>query len=390
MTKIYLSKKMTETEVLGFNPQDLFGNNEESNQNANQANSLIYKTRPQDSVSEDGHYRCKIKIIYNPENPKKSFLEQQSYGIQDKEGFLTVISSLTVDDKSCPIFTSWKKCHYSEPGSVLYNQALSKEKGGKQLYDKRFARYVIVQILKDKNQPDLEGSFKIWKLPTAIYNMLNQKMNPAKESGKMSIPVMDYLFGRAINIDVAPGPEDPKQPLRKTREITYTGEFTEEVVSCVNPDKSPLLNDEEQAILDAYVAKIEKAWKMTCDDESEVEQRNAIIAAANSSDEYKALLPIYGKVFAKIKEWAPSLDTLSYKPWSDAVKTRVSNWIKIVESGNDPAVFSIDDLNKMEDTTTNAGGGETPTTTAPENSETPVQTTAPSTASVDSTDDLPF
>jgi hypothetical protein len=381
---------MTETEVLGFNPQDLFGNNEESNQNANQANSLIYKTRPQDSVSEDGHYRCKIKIIYNPENPKKSFLEQQSYGIQDKEGFLTVISSLTVDDKSCPIFTSWKKCHYSEPGSVLYNQALSKEKGGKQLYDKRFARYVIVQILKDKNQPDLEGSFKIWKLPTAIYNMLNQKMNPAKESGKMSIPVMDYLFGRAINIDVAPGPEDPKQPLRKTREITYTGEFTEEVVSCVNPDKSPLLNDEEQAILDAYVAKIEKAWKMTCDDESEVEQRNAIIAAANSSDEYKALLPIYGKVFAKIKEWAPSLDTLSYKPWSDAVKTRVSNWIKIVESGNDPAVFSIDDLNKMEDTTTNAGGGETPTTTAPENSETPVQTTAPSTASVDSTDDLPF
>ena len=150
---------MTEQEVLGFNPQDLFGNNSEENQSSNQSNSLIYKTRPSDSVSEDGHYRCKIKIIYNPENPKKSFLEQQSYGIQDTNGFLTVISSLTVDDKSCPIFTSWKKCHYAEPGSVLYNQALSTDKGGKQLYDKRFARYVIVQILKDKNQPDLEASY---------------------------------------------------------------------------------------------------------------------------------------------------------------------------------------------------------------------------------------
>jgi len=374
---------MTETEVLGFNPQDLFGNNSEENQNTNQ-NSLIYKTRPQDSVSEDGHYRCKIKIIYNPQNPKKSFLEQQSYGIQDKEGFLTVISSLTNDDKSCPIFTSWKKCHYADPGTVLYNQALSKEKGGKQLYDKRFARYVIVQILKDKNQPDLEGSFKIWKLPTAIYNMLNQKMNPAKESGKMSIPVMDYLFGKAINIDVAPGPDDPKQPLRKTREITYTGEFTEDIVSCVNPDKSPLLNDEEQAILDAYVRKIEKAWKMVCEDDEEVAKRNAIIAEANSSDEFKALLPIYGKVLAKIKEWAPSLDTLGYKPWPDAVKKRVERWIKIVESGNDPATYDGDIAELVEDTANETSTTNTKTETSVDSN--PFQ----STAEVESTDDLPF
>ena len=371
---------MTEQEVLGFNPQDLFSNSEE-NQSSNQGNSLIYKTRPSDSVSEDGHYRCKIKIIYNPENPKKSFLEQQSYGIQDKDGFLTVISSLTVDDKSCPIFTSWKKCHFAEVGSTLYNQALSKDKGGKQLFDKRFARYVIVQILKDKNQPDLEGSFKIWKLPTAIYNMLNQKMNPAKESGKMSIPVMDYLFGRAINIDVAPGPDDPKQPLRKTREITYTGEFTEDVVSCVNPDKSPLLNDEEQAVLDAYVAKIEKAWKMTCEDDEEIEKRNAIVAAANSSDEYKALLPIYGKVFAQIKEWAPKLDTLSYKPWSEDVKKRVEKWIKIVESGNDPATYNGDVAEAL---------GEGETTTEPVVTETPTPAPQVSTAEVDETSDVPF
>ena len=375
---------MTEQEVLGFNPQDLFGNNSEENQSSNQSNSLIYKTRPSDSVSEDGHYRCKIKIIYNPENPKKSFLEQQSYGIQDKEGFLTVISSLTVDDKSCPIFTSWKKCHYADPGSVLYNQALSTDKGGKQLYDKRFARYVIVQILKDKNQPDLEGSFKIWKLPTAIYTLLQQKMNPAKESGKMSIPVMDYLFGRAINIDVAPGPDDPKQPLRKTREFTYTGEFTEDVVSCVNPDKSPLLNDEEQEILDAYVRKIEKAWKMTCEDDEEVEQRNAIVAAANSSDEYKALLPIYSKVLAKIKEWAPKLDSLSYKPWSEDVKKRVANWIEVVESGNDPATMSIEKLHELQ--------GLNNEDAEPEKKDEPeTKSPATSTATVnDTTDDLPF
>ena len=379
---------MTEQEVLGFNPQDLFHNNSEENQNTNQGNSLIYKTRPQDSVSEDGHYRCKIKIIYNPENPKKSFLEQQSYGIQDTKGFFTVVSSLTIDDKSCPIFTSWKKCHYSDPGTTLYNQALSADKGGKQLYDKRFARYVIVQILKDKNQPDLEGSFKIWKLPTSIYNLLNGAMNPSKESGMMAIPVMDYLFGRTISIDVAPGPDDPQQPLRKTREITYTGTISKNATSCVCPDGSPLLNDEEQEILDAYINKIKVAWDMECEDENEIEKRNAIIAEANSSDEYKALLPIYGKVFAQIKEWAPKLDTLSYKPWSDEIKKRVADWIEIVESGNDPSTMSIEELHKLNGLVNDDKKDDGESTE--KKSEVKIEDSNPFPAASDDTSDLPF
>jgi hypothetical protein len=373
---------MTENEVLGFNPQDLFNNQSGDNAQQSPTNSLIYKTKPSESVSEDGHYRAKIKIIYNPENPKASWLEQQSYGLQDKDGFFNVISSLTVDDKSCPVFTSWKKCHFAEKGTTLYNQALPKDQGGKGLYDKRFARYVIVQILKDKNQPDLVGSFKLWKLPTSIYTLLQNTMNPSKESGKMPIPVLDYLFGRAITIDVAPGPDDKANPLRKTREITYTGDISKNAVSCINPDGSPLLNDEEQEILDAYIAKISKAWDMECEDEDDIEERNKLVAEVNSSDEYKALLPIYSKVFAQIKEWAPKLDTLSYKEWPDSVKTRVANWIKVVESGNDPAQVSVDDLKEFQ-------GASDDKKEEKKNDEQP----APSTAAPkeeDTSDDLPF
>jgi len=381
---------MNENEVLGFNPQDLFNHAENENQGSQTPqNSIIYRTRPQDSVSEDGHYRAKIKIIYNPENPKASFLEQQSYGMQDKNGFFSVVSSLTINDKTCPVFTSWKKCHFSEQGSVLYNQALPKDKGGKGLYDKRFARYVIVQIIKDNNQPDLVGSFKIWKLPTSIYNLLNGAMNPSKESGMMAIPVMDYLFGRTISIDVAPGPDDPQNPLRKTREITYTGTISKNATSCLCPDGSPLLNDEEQATLDAYVNKIKEAWDMECEDESEIEERNALVAKVNSSDEYKALLPIYSKVFAQIKEWAPKLDTLSYKEWNDQTKTRVRNWIEIVESGNDPANMSIEELRKLQ-------GKEVETKDEKEdkagedNKQEPANSSATVDTTVDETSDLPF
>lgn len=373
---------MTENEVLGFNPQDLFGNNETNSESQNQTNSLIYKTRPQDSVSEDGHYHAKIKIIYNPENPKASFLEQQSYGMKDKEGFFSAISSLTVGDKNCPIFVSWKKCHFSEKGSTLYNQALPESEGGKGLYDKRFARYVIIQVIKDANQPDLVGSFKLWKLPTSIYNLLQAAMNPSKESGAMPIPVMDYLFGRTISIDVAPGPDDPKNPLRKNREITYTGTISKNATSCINPDGSPLLNDEEQEILDAYVNKIKVAWDMECEDEDEIEKRNALVQEINNSAEYKALLPIYSKVLGLIKGWAPKLDTLSYHEWSDTLKKRVENWIKIVESGNNPETYDGDILGEE-------------TTNKPSATETKVDTTPTSTVEVNQTDDaaaddLPF
>lgn len=372
---------MTENEVLGFDPKDLFGGNgADQPQTANTQNSFIYKTKPSESKSEDGIYRAKIKIVYNPENPKKSFLEQQSYGMQDKQGFFNVISSLTIEDKSCPIFTSWKKCHYAEEGSDLWKQASTdKEKGGKGLYDKRFARYVVVQILKDKNQPDLVGSFKLWKLPTVVYNMLQQKMSPSKDSPYMAIPVMDYLFGRAFNIEVHPGPDDPKQPLRKTREISYTAEMSNDVVSCINPDGSPLLNDEEQEILDAYVKKIKKAWEMEAEDDEERAQRDALVAEVNSSDEYKALLPIYAKVLGQIKEWAPKLESLSYKPWSEETKKRVANWIKIVESCNDPATFDgeiADTVNEAE------AKDEAPAPKA--------ETPAPAAEEKDETSDLPF
>ena len=102
-------------------------------------------------------------------------------------------------------------------------------------------------------------------------------------------------------------------------------------------------------------------------------------------------MPIYGKVFAQIKEWAPKLDSLSYKPWSDEVKKRVADWIEIVESGNDPETMSIEELHKLQgltgDKTENNGDG------AEKKTETKVEDSNPFPAAsteADETSDLPF
>ena len=368
----------TENDILGFNPQDLSVFNENSQKPQSQGNPLIYKTRPADSVSEDGHYYATIKVVYNPFSPKQSFLEQQSYGLQDAQGWFTVISSLTINDTSCPIFKAWKKCHFAkkDENKALWQQAASKDEGGRALFDKRFARYCVIQVIEDKNQPNLEGKFMFWKLPKSIYDLITNRMNPSVESKKAPIPVMDYLFGRAIELEVVPGPGQPGDE-RYSRETKYIGEISEDVVTCVNPDSSPLLNDAEQAILDTYVDAMKKVWK-----EKDSEKRNEMKAEDDADPNTKELRSFYNeKIFPQIKKWCPNLlDELGYKEWDDNVKARVQKWIDIVLQGNNPA-----ESNEAPEVINNVGVSETPTVT-PDN-----DTTGPMfEQNNDSNEDLPF
>ena len=370
-----------ENDVLGFDPRTLL-EPETNSQTTSGGNPMIYRTRPADSKSEDGVYRSTIKIIYSPFDFRHSILEQQSYTIHDAQGWLTLVSSLTVNDKSCPIFTAWKKCHFamqkdgtfkSELDKVRYQQALTKDKGGNGLFDKRFTRYVTIQVISDKNQPELEGQYLFWKLPKSILEIMNAKQAPSVESGKPIIPVMDFLFGRSIDIEVIPGPDDPKQPDRKTREIKYMGELSEDVVSCTTPTGQPLLTGDEQTILDTYIDEMStNVWK-----NKDPEDRATKLATINASENTKKLREIYVGVIEKMKTFCPDLNKeLSYKPWSDAEKVRVNEWINVVLEGNDPAAEPV------------SAPATTTTGTISTTSAVDITTTAPVAPATD--DDLPF
>ena len=72
-------------DIMGFDPQSLDAFQEPVNVNNYDVN--IYKTNPVKlSKAEDGHYRAKIRVIYNPFNPKKSIVKQETYFLQDAEG----------------------------------------------------------------------------------------------------------------------------------------------------------------------------------------------------------------------------------------------------------------------------------------------------------------
>ena len=253
---------------------------------------------------------------------------------------------------------------------MLWKQAAKLEEGGYALFDKRFARYVIVQVLEDKNQPEQVGKFLFWKMPKSIWDIISAKMAPSAESKKAKIPVMDFLFGRSIDLEVSPGPKDPVHPEREQRETKYTGELSEDVVSCVNPDGSPLLNSDEQAVLDTYVESMMKIWR-TKDPDARAEMEAAVNKDPNTAE----LRKIYGKVIEQIKKFCPNLvEELGYKPWSEEVTARVQKWIDKVLEGKNPAT-SVD-APTVADT---VGTTETPSTP-----------TVTPTVQEDTSDDLPF
>lgn len=366
---------MTENDVLGFNPQDLsvFAENDAPK---SAGNPLVYHTRPVDSISDDKIYRSTIKVIYNPFNLRRSILEQQSYAMEDSNGFFSVVSSLTEQDTNCPIFKAWKKCRYSDENSVLYNQQLGKDKGGKGLFDKRFSRYCVIQVMADKNQPDLVGKYMFWKLPKAVWDIINTKMNPSAESGKAPIPVMDFLFGRSIDIEVTPGPGKPGDE-RYSRETKYMAELSEDVVTCTYPDGSPLLNADEQTILDSYVDAMTKVWK-----QKDPTVRESLKAEVDKDPNTVELKKIYTKVLEEIKTFCPNLiESLGYKEWTPEMTARVNAWINVVLEGNNPKEGA------------NPATSAPSVSTATESAPTPPVTVATPTAapvSSGSTDDLPF
>lgn len=307
-------------EIMGFNPQDLSAFNEpvEKNYDVN-----IYKTNPKDSKSEDGHYRSKLRVIYNPFDVKNSIVPQATYAMYDQEGFFMVRSKLANGDKDCPLFKAWKKLWFSGDED--------KKKWAKEMYDKTESQWVLVQILEDENKPELVGQIKAMKLPKAIYNKMQARMNPSPESKKTPVPVMDYLIGLPLDMDVVPGPDDPKAPERKQREISYDiCDFDTEYSPIIKVDGTPLFEEAELETIDSYVtAKNDLAKAKT----------EAKKAAAQKTIEslYEPIKGLYKKAMEYLKENSLDLvEECGYEEWDEYTTNRVNNWINTVAALQDP------------------------------------------------------
>lgn len=314
-------------DIMGFDPQSLDAFQEPVSNTNYDVN--IYKTNPVKlSKSDDGHYRAKIRVIYNPFNPKKSIVKQENYFIKDINGSLLVRSKLSNDDRDCPIFKAWK--------SLWFSGDDAKKEWAKQMFDKSSAQYCLVQILEDENQPELVGKILAWKLPKTVFTKMSAKMNPAPESKKTPVPVMDYLMGLPLDLDVAPGPDDPSAPERKQREINYDlCEFDNDYAPITKVDGTPLFDESELETIDAFVTAKAEAVKAKTNAKKEA-------AMKTIADLTPAIKELYLKSMNYLKENSFDLvDECGYKDWDEATEKRVADWISLVVNMCNPATTSI-------------------------------------------------
>lgn len=326
-------------DIMGFDPQSLDAFQEPVNNQNYDAN--IYKTNPVKlSKSDDGHYRSRIRIIYNPFNPRKSVVKQENYFIQDIDGSLLVRSKLSNDDRECPIFKSWKALWFSGDDT--------KKEWAKKMYDKSSAQYCLIQVLEDENQPELVGKILAWKMPKTVFTKMSAKMNPASESKKAPVPVMDYLIGLPLDLDVAPGPDDPSAPERKQREISYDlCEFDSDYAPITKVDGTPLFDESEMDTIDSYVSAKAEVAKAKSAAKKEV----ALNTINELTEPIKAL---YQKSLDYLKENSFDLeDECGYKEWDEATTKRVERWINTVASMNDPKTTLVTEEVKAEPVTSN-------------------------------------
>lgn len=358
-------------DIMGIDPTSLDVFQEKPSNSARNAN--VYKPSPSLSKADDGHYRSRLRLLFNPLNVKRSIVPQTTYTLHDDRGMFFVKSMLAENQRDCPIFKSWKTVYFGNssflqtflmskyPGdtnaekrdallqefnNVAQDKRFTTELGqairdyAKQMFERSETQWCLVQILEDNNQPEMVGQVKVMKLPKVIFTKLTAKMNPSAESKKEPVPVMDYLIGLPLEMDVTPGPDDPKQPQRKTREISYDlCEFDTDYAPIIKTDGSNLFTDSELETIDAFDAAKKKVAKAKTDK-----------AKADAQKEVEALKDavraLYQKALTYLKDEAHVVDLekeCAYQPWDQATTDRVNRWIDNVLNMRDPKNVNINE-----------------------------------------------
>lgn len=334
-------------EVMGFDTNNLSIFDETPKA---EANPRIYKTNPVKlSKSEDGHYHAKIRILYNPFNIRESVVKSVKYNMRDTDGFFQADSKLAINDKKCPIFTAWKKLHFAKTADGKPDTV--KDEWSKEKFDKSETKWVLVQIIEDENQPEEVGKFKAWKLPFTIWEKMEAKMHPTSDK-KTPVALMDYLFGPALELDVAPGEDDPKHPERKEREISYSlCEFETDPTPLMTLEAEPLFDEEQLEFIEEYFAAKSKTSKENIAKAKTPKAKKEIADAQEYLKEnQETLKELYKIALSYMKENSfDILDECGYHEWDAALTARVNSW--------------LDKVSKMIDPETGATDAEEPSTT---------------------------
>lgn len=150
---------------------------------------VVYSPKSKDG--KDNVYKAVIRFIPWFKNPEKSIIEKWTGWMEDpttgKGRYVDCPSSI---GQESPLFRMWKKLKDSENP---YEREMSK------LFSRRLNCYALVQIVKDAQNPELEGKIRVFKFGKKLKDKIEAELNP--EIGEPRNP-FNLLKGRRFVLHI--------------------------------------------------------------------------------------------------------------------------------------------------------------------------------------------
>ena len=156
----------------------------------------LYKPDPKNG--KDSIYRAVVRFLPRIADPKNSAIKKFTYWLEDSEGngaYYDSPKSISWDEK-CPIADLYFKLSKSNSAA---DQKAAEILNRKEYY------FSLVQIVKDPQNPDLEGTIQVYRFPKTIKKVIDAQTSPSKEDiamGQEPCNVFDLYAGKNFNIKV--------------------------------------------------------------------------------------------------------------------------------------------------------------------------------------------
>ena len=136
-------------------------------QEASTASNIMYKPTADDG--KDGTYKALIRFVPNIENPRNSLVKKYVNWLTGPDGESKLVDSPSSIGEHCPVSDAFFRLRKSE--SAVDRKASDKLK--------RREQYVsLVKIIKDPQQPELEGTYKVFKFGYKIKEKVDAELKP--------------------------------------------------------------------------------------------------------------------------------------------------------------------------------------------------------------------
>ena len=124
---------------------------------------VLYK--PSADQGKDGTYKALVRFVPNPANPRNSLVKKYVHWLTDASGNGRLIDSPSSVGESCPIAEAFFKLRNSD--SAVDRKMSEKLKRREQYYS-------LIKVIKDPQNPDLEGQYLVYKFGYKIKERLTR------------------------------------------------------------------------------------------------------------------------------------------------------------------------------------------------------------------------